>query len=1358
MSHGDERCVVPLIRPPGRRQPSRLAAVLSLVTFLLLGFAMSAQAKPPTTEPPAGTSTTVNQPGGVDRSTVAPADRDRILPPRWRSSKDLAWTTSGDATGFHLLVAEASTGYTWRTVASLAEPGFETDRWIGNVCFTGSGNRAIVVYAPRQFTNRDDLFTRGGFAAIVDVRTGKVTKLAITASLAYYNPGCGTAETGVLTQSGYAQFGKTRLYVADAATGAIVRSHELPGQITSAVPTGDGIVAAGGHGLIEISPTGRQRTVATTAGAPFALHSGSNGVTFLEARGDTDAVVSTMEGGRVKELATGRLTGIGLASGTEGRVFITGTATATSALPSGVRLLPVPANAEISTHGDVSLTHVAVTGAQGQAITALTPVAPDAAQPVGLRMSVDRTKATVDFRVVPGQRAPATIAQGGVEGPAIKPAQPTAYGVTADYSGTTTDPDRTCAVARNDVASQVYQPSWTQVEWAADLAVQGALTVQRPGNWRYSQLAAWSPQAMFPRRGLVSGSQDRVPAPILLGVLAQESNLWQASNHILEGDAGNPLVGNFYGRARSSDGGADTWAIHWADADCGYGVAQVTDGMRQSDTSRTTAQKRAIALDYASNIAAGLQILEEKFNQTWSYNIKVNSGNPKWIESWFAALWAYNTGLQPRDAASGNPGCPPGPTCTDPDGNWGLGWANNPINPDYPANRPAFLDGNQYDQARYPQQWPYPEKVMGWAAYPIVKSDPWTGANYAGYKQAWWTDAYFRTQVKPPRSLFCNIGANHCDPSSANPCQLANFHCWWHETAIYKPSCLGQLPGSTTTQVSCGQESITFKPGDPEPAEKRDWYRPDCSLSGVPSGAYIIDDVPDYVPAIHDTTCSPKPYTSSGSIQFNFQSDNAGLYRSKVDFHQVGGGFGGHFWFASSQVLLGSEEFRVTGTWTLNRQLLDTWARVLVYIPDHGSRTQQAQYYVNLGDGSAPRLRVVNAKNYWQTKKGRWVPLGAFHFNGTPSVSLSNGIKDESGSKKIAWDAIAIQPLPSKPKNFVVSMGDSYSSGEGATNDLVTGADYFRETDADGDSVLEQNACHRSKLSWTRKATLKDMPEIPIGSRADTLDADLDFHEVACSGALSHNLLPYGETNAFGRTSTGQYSEVPQMSAGYLDENTTLVTFSIGGNDVRFSDVLQQCITSITDCQYTTLSGDTEPLAQAENRLIYDRYMPSLQKVIQRVHDLAPNAKIMVMGYPELISNGGTCLSPLTVHDPDTGLPIGTAGISPTETQWISSMAGTLAEAERSVAVTEWNLRYIPVKYIDPRQYFAGEGVCGDPHESIHGLVFSYTPGESPQVHLPENPWWRIGISQQSFHPNPDGTTDYANALITTLRLPEVDQ
>ena len=60
--------------------------------------------------------------------------------------------------------------------------------------------------------------------------------------------------------------------------------------------------------------------------------------------------------------------------------------------------------------------------------------------------------------------------------------------------------------------------------------------------------------------------------------MAQESNWSQASWHAPPGVAGDPLIADYYG----AGGGIDS--IDYADADCGYGISQVTDGMAVGDT------------------------------------------------------------------------------------------------------------------------------------------------------------------------------------------------------------------------------------------------------------------------------------------------------------------------------------------------------------------------------------------------------------------------------------------------------------------------------------------------------------------------------------------------------------------------------------------------------------------------------------------------------------------------------------------------------------------------------------------------------------------------------------------------------
>jgi len=183
---------------PGALKRIRAGGIVPAACALILTtLGSGATAAPAPAGAPAASQ--AGAPSSSPGPSVPPARRDQVLPDDWRSSRDLAWTTSGDIDGFHVLAASARSGYAWYTAATLSEPGVETDRWIGNACLIGSGRRLVVAYGPRTFTNRPDLFERGGFTAVVDLLTGAVTKLALRTSLAYFNPGCGAGETAVLT-------------------------------------------------------------------------------------------------------------------------------------------------------------------------------------------------------------------------------------------------------------------------------------------------------------------------------------------------------------------------------------------------------------------------------------------------------------------------------------------------------------------------------------------------------------------------------------------------------------------------------------------------------------------------------------------------------------------------------------------------------------------------------------------------------------------------------------------------------------------------------------------------------------------------------------------------------------------------------------------------------------------------------------------------------------------------------------------------------------------------------------------------------------------------------------------------------
>ncbi|ROQ36195.1 hypothetical protein EDD98_5278 [Streptomyces sp. PanSC19] len=1064
----------------------RVPVTLAVTTALAIPLSLPAQAgepKPPKSAAQGWSDTAQQQKKLPPKPSAIPAkDRAGLLGKGYEKSADTAVTTTGDGTGFHLLAGKEKDGYQLRTLASLFEDGFASDTWIGNHCVTESGKYAAVSYAPRMFTNKPELMVRGAFTAVVDLTSGKVTKLPFQSSLAYFSPGCGQGDQAVFTQLSHDGDAKqqTRLITVDAATGKESKPVTLAGQVTSAIPTREGIVAAHGNKLVRINGTA-EKTLASTTTVPFQITADADGgITFIDRELDKKASVkptawakhldrTKVRQGRKTEpvtVASGGLYAWDLTRSARGEVFVTGDATS-RALPKRVHNPGgLPKGAAISSHAQAALT---TTWSDGKT-SLVNPE--DAAKPrparTALRMLDSGRSVTLDLR--PGAHRVGDEAQGHALSPALRTGGPVGSGPdtgrkstdgpstrTARTQALTAQADspsegtgeRYCAVARNDPKKQAFQPTPRQVEWAVDQAVVGSLNFYRDSNWKNTGIAGgYQPQGLFPPTVLAgdpNGKLDNedpavtdkwhIPAQVMLGITAQESNMWQATRFAVPGVTANSLIGNYYGVDYAASGEQlDPWRIDWADADCGYGITQATDGMRLAgrtkpgETALSTVAQEAVALDYTANIAAGVRILSEKWNQTYNAGMKINGGHPKWIENWFFALWAYNSGFY--DTA-------------DSAGHWGVGWTNNPANPLWKANRVPFLQHatdpskDDYSHAAHPQDWPYQEKVIGWAARPISAMFA-PGDFQAGYKGAWWNTNADRASAKPPIDLFCNA-SNNCNPakigdndsndpglgactldagnSKTNPHWL---HCWWNQpvTEAQWKNC--------TTGAKCGNGVHRFSTSYGEQPDAGS-YPPDCATTALPAGALVVDDLADgTVPAGVDAKRGCGAVKSSGTFDFTYvpwdtQMDltNDGTdnpttvttYPGKIDTHQIGAGYGNHFWFTHTRSPeanpADAERLKVTGTWKLNAPLTNTTrqAKIFAHIPDHGAQTTNAVYRIQTPEGEE-EAAISQAAN----QANKWVDLGAYEFGDQiPEVRLDN-FSGGNGSVDIAFDAVAFVP------------------------------------------------------------------------------------------------------------------------------------------------------------------------------------------------------------------------------------------------------------------------------------------------------------------------------------------------------------
>lgn len=990
--------------PRGRKGRIALAAATSVLATAIVAPLASAALTDPTSD---------------DGAQAAP---DRVtdtsqLPSGWRTSDDRVVTYDGDATGFHVLVADAGHAYAWRTAATLSEPGVDTDQWIGQTCVTGSGDKAVVVYAPRQAANDQQGFQEGAFAAVVNLADGRVSKLPELVSLAYFNPGCGDGEQAVLTRP---QGSGTQLLTVDAAAGKVVQKTTVDAQLTSAVPFDGEIAAATGSSVVSVDSKGAVRTLAETGATPFRLVPDARTGLAYQVPSGTDSVQvrRVTSAGADEVVGTGALGALAV-RGTGGKVFLTGAdATKSADLPTGWRALDgVPASAEVSTTGALALTDVG-SGTEAAGAKKAGAVPAGTAQPVGIAAVATGNGADFTFRVKPNALKPE---EGSEQSPALggnsasgkggsgsglhaeslrteplgaKTASPAAGSQDdADPAHTTTDPDRACAVTRNDPDLQSLQPSPEMVEWATDLAVQGKLDVRRRKGWNGTDIPSYTPQSMFPPLELKGGG--RVPAQVMLGVLSQESNLVQATSRAAVGESGNFIQGGYYGNAGS------VHTVNWAGADCGYGISQVTSGMAKGEPDFTADQQKALTVDYAANIAAGLRILQDKWNQLYDNGVLANGGDPQYIENWWFALWAYNSGFNKPDPA-------------DTTAQWGVGWFNNPANGLYPADRKMFLSSGIGD-ARTPNLWTYPERVLGWAAYSIQKTDPRTGTTAPGFTVGKWPGDN-PPAAQPAHDTFCEPDVNDCDttkprkaPGSSQPvgpCQLDSFKCWWHEKATW-----------TECARTCGTEVLKYAVTDPEPQVTP--LHPAACSSSLPANALIVDDVPNTVKhrvGSANPCAGQRNWVSRGTLEFTFGSaeqNGATVYPSKIDFHQLSSGFGGHFWFTHTRVPTFTDSV-VTGTWTPDRKVRG-WARVLVHLPDQQANTPSATYRIDLGDGTVVEKTVSQDTG----GKNTWLSLGSYEFRGTPSVSLSSDTADGTGDASIAWDAMAFVPQTGEPEDAV---------------------------------------------------------------------------------------------------------------------------------------------------------------------------------------------------------------------------------------------------------------------------------------------------------------------------------------------------
>ncbi|MDT7680972.1 MAG: hypothetical protein QOG57_1282 [Pseudonocardiales bacterium] len=134
------------------------------------------------------------------------------------------------------------------------------------------------------------------------------------------------------------------------------------------------------------------------------------------------------------------------------------------------------------------------------------------------------------------------------------------------------------------------------------------------------------------------------------------------------------------------------------------------------------------------------------------------------------------------------------------------------------------------------------------------------------------------------------------------------------------------------------------------------------------------------------------------------------------------------------------------------------------------------------------------------------------------------------------------------------------------------------------------------------------------------------FTDASCGGATTGNMT------APQTTRTGP--NPPQLDA--VTSRTRLVTVTIGGNDIGFADIINQCLSRSAGqpggaaCRaYFNRSG-SDLLAQR-----IAATAPKVAAVLTRIKERAPSAKVLLVGYPTLFpaAAGGCPEAPFSAGD-----------------------------------------------------------------------------------------------------------------------------
>ncbi|MBE6807245.1 MAG: VWA domain-containing protein [Ruminococcaceae bacterium] len=350
---------------------------------------------------------------------------------------------------------------------------------------------------------------------------------------------------------------------------------------------------------------------------------------------------------------------------------------------------------------------------------------------------------------------------------------------------------------------------------------------------------------------------------------------------------------------------------------------------------------------------------------------------------------------------------------------------------------------------------------------------------------------------------------------------------------------------------------------------------------------------------------------------------------------------------------------------------------------------------------------------------------------GTMLLSLIPVIAQPTEVK--AAKAATTMPNNSKGSGIIVSLGDSYSAGEGVE-------EFYDQKLTLSKKVESQDwLSHRSTKSWPGLLTLDGKTQMKNNRYDEDDNPNGTWYFSAVSGAQTVHLEQRQKKEYLKFTGLSSYisgSEYIDSQLSIFDEikgKAEYVTMTMGGNDADFSAVVEEAVTSYFSPNYLVRKLNTvwdeyyyglPDGKDFEKDSIRTRLYNAYHKIQEKA---GTQAKIIIAGYPKLLNENGRGL------------------LFNRKTASLINDAVVRFNDEIQMLVNSCKTEGMKICFVSVEQAFNGMGAGSFP-SAINGVMITqpedikegavFIEGKSVKV---EN-----AISAYSIHPNELGTGLYA--------------